>query len=362
MSMLSMGSAGHGELQTIWNPGRSHSQSQSQSQSQQQQHEQAAPMDTAATVRPVVRSALMNQPPQRRAHMLLQEMAGLANRLVEIAGTKGWQTTHTRMPIPSLLPGASLPPEGLAAVTSKEIQALLENHQNLLYEAVTELQELQDLEQEKQHIADEVNKKDAVVRAFAKRVRDAHQVLEGTLEEYADLKKGKHRNSVPVAELVSYAHRISYTTFAPPEHGAGEPVLRGALPPAPQEEHMRASQLYRVQVSELGFTSAFAPPPAPEALEEAETTKAEPIMPAGWQPGMPVQLPAELPPMPIGWKIGDPIPLPPLPGLPMEGLPSRAPAPVTMVVPHVNLDLNPELEEDLSSDYGSASESDEDDD
>jgi hypothetical protein len=84
MSMLSMGSAGHGELQTIWNPGRS--QSQSQSQSQQQQHEQAAPMDTAATARPVVRSALMNQPPQRRAHMLLQEMAGLANRLVEIAG------------------------------------------------------------------------------------------------------------------------------------------------------------------------------------------------------------------------------------------------------------------------------------
>lgn len=78
MSMLSMGSAGQGELQAMWNPGRS--------QQQQQQHEQAASMDSAATARPVVRSALMNQPPQRRAHMLLQEMAGLANRLVEIAG------------------------------------------------------------------------------------------------------------------------------------------------------------------------------------------------------------------------------------------------------------------------------------
>lgn len=268
-----------------------------------------------------------------------------------------------KMAIPSFLAGASLPPEGQAAVTTKEIQVLLENHQNLLYEAVAELQDLQDLEQEKQQIAEEINNKDAVVRGFAKRVREAHQVLEGTLEEYADLKKGKHRNSVPVAELVSYAHRVSYTAFAPPEHGAGEPVLRGALPPAPQEEHMRASQLYHVKVSELGFTSAFAPPPAPDALEEPEPTKAEPIMPAGWQPGMPVQLPTELPPMPAGWKIGDPIPLPPLPGLPMEGLlPPRAPAPVIMVVPHVNLDLNPELEEDLSSDYGSASESDEDDD
>lgn len=61
----------------MWGPARS----------QQQQHDQAVPMDTAATARPaVVRSALMNQPPQRRAHMLLQEMAGLANRLVELAG------------------------------------------------------------------------------------------------------------------------------------------------------------------------------------------------------------------------------------------------------------------------------------
>uniref|UniRef100_A0A7I4ALA5 Mediator of RNA polymerase II transcription subunit 4 n=1 Tax=Physcomitrium patens TaxID=3218 RepID=A0A7I4ALA5_PHYPA len=358
MSMLSMGSAGHGELQSMWGPARS----------QQQQHDQAVPMDTAATARPaVVRSALMNQPPQRRAHMLLQEMAGLANRLVELAvvsATKSWQPGHMKVSIPPFLAGAILPPEGQAAVTSKEVQALLENHQNLLYEAVSELQELQDIEQEKQQIAEEINTKDVVVRAFAKRVRDAHQVLEDALEEYADLKKGKHRKSVPVAELVSYAHRISYTTFAPPDYGAGETILRGALPPAPQEENMRASQLYHVQVSDLGFTSAFAPPPAPEALEEAEPPKAEPIMPAGWRPGMPVQLPpmAELPPMPAGWKIGDPIPLPPLPGMPMEGLPPRVPVPVTMVVPHVNLDLNPELEDDLSSDYGSASESDEDED
>ncbi|KAL3531890.1 hypothetical protein ACH5RR_005411 [Cinchona calisaya] len=37
---------------------------------------------------------------------------------------------------------------------------------------------------------------------------------------------------------------ISYTTFAPPEFGAGQAPFRGALPPAPQEEQMRASQLY----------------------------------------------------------------------------------------------------------------------
>lgn len=329
--------------------------------------EQVAPLDTAATaMRPVLRSSLMNQPPQRRAHLLLQEMAGLANRLVEIAGTKIWQPGHNlKLTVPTFLAGATLPPEGQSATTTKEIQVLLDNHQNLLYEAVAELQDLQDLELEKQQIAEEIKSKDTVVRSFAKRVREAHQVLEGTLEDYADLKKGKHRASVPVSELVSYAHRVSYTTFAPPEHGAGDPILRGALPPAPQEEHMRASQLYHVKASELGFTAAFAPPPAPEAIEEPESTtaKVEPIMPAGWQPGMPVQLPVELPPMPVGWKIGDPIPLPPLPGLAIEGLmPARSAPQPMVVVPHVNLDLNPDLEEDLSSDYGSASESDEDDD
>jgi hypothetical protein len=81
--------------------------------------------------------------------------------------------------------------------------------------------------------------------------------------------------------------------------------------------------------------------------------------------------------MPIGWKIGDPIPLPP--GLDMTTLPpgwkardvsqgpaslrpKAAPAPALIHVPHVQLDLNPELEEDLSSEYGSESNSDEDND
>ncbi|VFQ97550.1 unnamed protein product [Cuscuta campestris] len=47
--------------------------------------------------------------------------------------------------------------------------------------------------------------------------------------------------------------RISYTTFAPPEFGAGPGPLRGALPPAPREEHMRASQLYNFADHDVGL-------------------------------------------------------------------------------------------------------------
>lgn len=289
------------------------------------------------------------------------------NKIGTNAGNKGYQGNHMKMTIPSFLPAASIPPEGQAAVTTKEVLSLLEHHQTLLFEAVGELQELQELEQEKQQIAAEISSKDNVVRAFAKRARDAQQVLEGAVEEFADLKKGKHRSSVPVAELVSYAHRISYTTFAPPEHGAGLAALHGALPPAPQDEHMRASQLYRVHELDLGFTQAFTQSQAPAVTspEEGEAVKVEPVMPPGWQPGMPVQLPSMLPPMPDGWKPGDPIPLPPLPTLPIppDGMLPKAQPPAALIhVPHVTLDLNPELEEEYSSEYGSGSESDDDDD
>lgn len=274
-----------------------------------------------------------------------------------------------KMAIPSFLVGATIPPEGQAAVTTKEILAILENHQALLVEAVAELSDLQELEQEKQQIAAEIASKDSVLRAFTKRVRDAQQVLESAVEDMAELKRAKVGTSVPVAELVSYAHRISYTTFAPPEYASGVNPLRGALPPAPQDEQMRASMLYHVHELDLGFTKAFAPVSSPLAPPEVENEagKVEPVMPAGWQPGMPVQLPSDLPPMPAGWKVGDPIPLPPglemPPLLPSAGLRPKMPVmPATIHVPHVTLDLNPELEEDLSSEYGSGSDSEEDDD
>ncbi|KAL2611213.1 hypothetical protein R1flu_022905 [Riccia fluitans] len=344
------------------------------------------------------RNALQSVPPQRRAQLLLLNMAGLTNRLLEVAGSKDWQSGQSKLMIPPLLQGAVLPSEGAAATTSKEILGLLDYHQTLLFEAIAELGELQEMEIEKQRIAEAIASKDSAMRDFAKRVRDAQQVLEATVEEFDDYRRTKRKGisedsngvglgTINVQELVAYAHRISYTTFAPPEYAEGAP-LRGALPPAPQDEQMRMSRLYQVNELDLGLPKPVERVVSPVATDGLLDGKAGflpqtgvpgglPPPPPGWKPGMRLELPLELPPMPPGWKPGDPIPLPadmpPLPPAgwkpgdavvlppafaPLEGAapagpikapalpPSSVPAPGVIHVPFVQLDLNPELEDE----------------
>lgn len=84
------------------------------------------------------------------------------------------------------------------------------------------------------------------------------------------------------------------------------------------------------------------------------------VVPPGWKPGMPVELPMDLPILPPpGWKPGDPVSLPPLDSLSVpprieEQQPRPVPPPVLMKAPepiqvrHVQLDI-----EDDSSDYSS---------
>ena len=45
--------------------------------------------------------------------------------------------------------------------------------------------------------------------------------------------------------LVTYAHKLSYTTFAPPGFVAGQTPLRNFRPPAPQDWQLRASLLHQ---------------------------------------------------------------------------------------------------------------------
>lgn len=47
------------------------------------------------------------------------------------------------------------------------------------------------------------------------------------------------------AAVITYAHKLSYTTFAPPGFEPGRTPLGNFRPPAPQEWQMRASQLHR---------------------------------------------------------------------------------------------------------------------
>ncbi|GMH26710.1 hypothetical protein Nepgr_028553 [Nepenthes gracilis] len=208
------------------------------------------------------------------------------------------------------------------------------------------------------------------------------------VDDYADYRRPKRSKSADneegysftttvasrlnLSDILSYAHRISYTTFAPPEFGAGQAPLRGALPPAPQDEQMRASQLYSFADLYVGLPKVvedkdqvieplmeMPPPPLPPPLLPAESNPlANPaiqglipsniMVPPGWKPGMPVELPSDLPLPPPGWKPGDPVPLPPLDSLPasarFEEQPPRPAAPHVLPklpepiqVPHVQL-------------------------
>lgn len=308
--------------------------------------------------------------------------------------------------LPSFLSSSQTQSTTATETSAKEIIAQFSNLQTQLFEAVAELQEILDLQDAKQKLTREIKSKDSGLLAFANKLKETEHVLDILVDDYSDYRRPKRTKSVndddeddsssskttvetqlKLSDILSYAHKISYTTFAPPEFGSGTAPLRGALPPAPQEEQMRASQLYNFADLDIGL------PKTDEGREKIiepmiETpTESNPlanlsaiqglnpsnlVAPPGWKPGMPVELPIDLsilPPPPPGWKPGDP--LPPLENLPIPpraeeqksrpmpvpppGLP-KAPEPIQ--VRHVQLDIEDDSSEDFSSDDASSGSED----
>lgn len=345
-------------------------------------------------------------PPLSRAQSLLIQMASLASRLFEVSPNRNQWVSAFRGALPSFLPSQlqasqQTPPDSCPSST-KEILSLFNSLQSQLFEAVAELQEILDLQDAKQRLSREIRSKDSAILAFAHKLKDAERVLDMLVDDYSDYCRPKRAKSednpkdsslttvatqLKLSDILSYAHRISYSTFAPPEFGAGTAPLRGALPPAPQEEQMRASQLYSFADHDVGLPKTdegkekiiepLIEPPIAQPMEVNHLPNLSSIqglfpsnivVPSGWKPGMPVELPTDLPLPPPGWKPGDPIPLPPLDSLslppkveeppirplPPPGLPKM---PETIQVRHVQLDID-----DDSSDYSSEGASSESED
>ncbi|XP_051114924.1 mediator of RNA polymerase II transcription subunit 4 [Andrographis paniculata] len=335
-------------------------------------------------------------PPLPRAQSLLLQMASLTSKLFEVSPNRPHWISAFRGSLPTFLSSQtqslSLPQKDSSPSSSKEIVALFTILQTQLFEAVAELQEILDLQDAKQKLAREIRSKDSTLLAFANKLREAENVLDILVDDYSDYRRPKRARSASTADdaedsstttvstrlnlsdILSYAHKISYTTFAPPEFGAGQAPLRGALPPAPQEEQMRASQLYAFADLDIGLPKTDEDKAKIiEPLIEAPAAESNPlanmpamqgllppniVVPSGWKPGMPVELPSDLPILPPpGWKPGDPVTLPPVDphALPPRvedqksravGPPKAAPEPIQ--VRHVQLDI-----EDDSSDYSS---------
>ncbi|GMI81008.1 MEDIATOR 4 [Hibiscus trionum] len=375
--------------------------SQPQSQSQQQTpNSNVSAITTSSTL-------LSLLPPLPRAQSLLLQMASLASKLFEVSPNRALWLPAFRGSLPSFLSSQiqSMPPPPLESTptSSKEVISLFASLQTQLFEAVGQLQEILDLQDAKQKIAREIRFKDGAVLAFANKLKEVERVLDILVDDYSSYRKPKRlkledngvkeeddddsctttvASQLNLSDILSYAHRISYTTFAPPEFGAGQAPLRGALPPAPQEEQMRASQLYAFADLDVGLpktvetkektVEAIIEPPLVQPADTNPLSNFAALqgllppnftIPPGWKPGMPVDLPSNIPVPPPGWKPGDPVSLP-MPSMEGQNMP-RVPPPVlhkppNIQVRHVNLDIldSDDGSSDYSSDDGSSDDED----
>ncbi|KAL5570790.1 hypothetical protein UlMin_020387 [Ulmus minor] len=350
-------------------------------------------------------------PPLPRAQSLLIQMASLASRLFEVSPNRSLWLSAFRGSLPTFLSSQtqSLPsiPSDSSPSSTKEILSQFTALQTQLFEAVAQLQEILDLQDAKNKVAREIRAKDSAILTFAHKVKEAERVLDILVDDYSDYRRPKRSkldddeaedddsvtsttvaSQLNLSDILSYAHRISYTTFAPPEFGAGQAPLRGALPPAPQEEQLRASQLYNFASLDVGLPKVvdskektiepiIEPPPAPLLPESANPLANLAVIqgllppnisvPSGWKPGMPVELPSDLPMPPPGWKPGDPVSLPQLESFAVPKLgdsqfrpPAAHKPPEPIQVRPVQLDILDQ--DDDSSDYSSDDGSSEDND
>ncbi|XP_057422697.1 mediator of RNA polymerase II transcription subunit 4-like [Lotus japonicus] len=346
-------------------------------------------------------------PPLPRAQAILVQMASLTSKLFEVSSNRSVWVTAFRGSIPTFLSSqaqahSSTPLESSPSST-KEIISLFSTLQTQIVEAITELQEILDLQDAKQKIDREIRSKDMALLGLANKLKDSERGLDILVDDYSDYRRSKRTklgdgseddsltsstvsSQLKLSDILSYAHRISYTTFAPPEFGAGQAPLRGAMPPAPQDEQMRASQLYNFADLDIGLPKAvetkektieaIVEPPPQQSVDTNPLANFSAIqgllppnfaVPPGWKPGMPVQLPMDIPiKPPPGWKPGDPVPLPPMDSLPVprfeeQQLHPHIPQPKqpeVIQVQHVNLDLGGSDSSDYSSDEASSDDED----
>ncbi|KAL5757486.1 hypothetical protein ACOSP7_020097 [Xanthoceras sorbifolium] len=168
---------------------------------------------TATTITTIVSSSAPTSstllpllPSLPRAQALLLQMASLASKLFDI------------------LPNRSL---WLSAFRGSLPTFLASQHQRNY-----ELHDILDLQD------------DSAILGFANKIKEPERVLDILQDDCDDTCSTTFASQLNLSDILSYDHRISYTTFAPPEFGAGQGLIRGALPPAPQDKQLRASQLY----------------------------------------------------------------------------------------------------------------------
>ncbi|THF95328.1 hypothetical protein TEA_016870 [Camellia sinensis var. sinensis] len=222
--------------------------------------------------------------------------------------------------------------------TTKEILSLFTTLQTQLFEAVAELQEILDLQDAKQKVAREIRSKDSAMLSFSNKLKEAERILDILVDDYSDYRRPKRSKSEDDMD-------DSCTTTISTQPNFKEKTIEPFIEACPAQQPDSNS------IANLTGIQGLIPPNF--------------VIPPGWRPEMPVELPSYLPMMPpLGWKPGDPVPLPLLDTLPVAGRIAEQPprpipaqgipkVPEPIHVRHVELDID-----DDSSDMGSSNDED----
>ncbi|KYQ89018.1 putative mediator complex subunit 4 [Tieghemostelium lacteum] len=145
---------------------------------------------------------------------------------------------------------------------------LIESDKNL-QNSLKQLEKHQKYQNEIVSVQKEIEEKDKLIATLASNLKSIESFLENailqdtsegnanttsatngilvTKKEQIEQQKslGTERNEVTPNELISYAHKISGTTSAPFGYQPNTPLMTLYKPPAPQDDMMRASTLFR---------------------------------------------------------------------------------------------------------------------
>eukprot|EP01104_Vermistella_antarctica_P009145 TRINITY_DN232_c0_g1_i2.p1 TRINITY_DN232_c0_g1~~TRINITY_DN232_c0_g1_i2.p1 ORF type:complete len:400 (+),score=117.17 TRINITY_DN232_c0_g1_i2:225-1424(+) len=121
-----------------------------------------------------------------------------------------------------------------------------------LQKAVKQLEKHQAFHKRLVVVREKLSRRDERICELAAKLWNADQMLEAVIDKaqtkLRTMEMAK-KNRLDPSEIITYSHKISYTTSAPPGWAPGESLMQ-FRPPHPQEGQMRAGVLY-TQIPEL---------------------------------------------------------------------------------------------------------------
>ena len=94
-----------------------------------------------------------------------------------------------------------------------------------------------------------------IINQYSLLLQVAVQNLQTSINQHQHLVNPK--NSIDALTLLKYAHKIAYTSFAPLNHEASQPLPPNVRPPNPQDWQFRSSQLHQFQGTAVAFALPY---------------------------------------------------------------------------------------------------------